>query len=65
MATKPAAVKPPSTKLKDGGVDKLRDKIPADKKPSKARCTAVLAALELVKGEPWERALKRRGLKTS
>jgi hypothetical protein len=64
-SVKVSGQKPPSDKLKGGDVDKLRDKIPNAKKLSKARCTAVLAALELVKGEPWERALKRRGLKVS
>lgn len=67
MATKPdvkpLAVKPPKPQTKPGKVDELLAKMPAGpKKPSKARATAVLAALELTRERGGE-ALKRRGLK--
>jgi len=72
MATKPSkapkAPKPPADKVKQGDADNLLlklSKLPAGKRPSKARVTAVLGNMDLVKGEPADHALKRRGLKMS
>jgi len=61
MATK-LAKRLVSTKAAD--VTALLARIPAGKKPTRARATAVLAALELTRGEKADDALKRRGLKT-
>lgn len=55
-------VKPPNVKIKEPDVDKLRNKVLAGKRPSRARCITVLAALELVRGESADGALARRGL---
>ncbi len=50
-------------RTKTADVTKLLARIPSGKRPARARATAVLAALELTKGERGEDALKRRGLK--
>jgi hypothetical protein len=67
MATKAKAVKPAIAQTKKPEVDALLAKFtgPTNKRPSKARATTVLAALELTKGENIAEALKRRGLKVS
>lgn len=65
MVTKANAVKPAIPPTKRPEVDALLARFggPTNKRPTKARCTAVLAALELTKGESPADALKRRGLK--
>ena len=55
--------KPKAPKVKEPKVDEFIAKIPAGKKPTKANATKALDALEVVKGEPADNALKRRGLK--
>jgi hypothetical protein len=64
MATKASAVKPPTPASKQPDVDALLARLPAAKRLPRVRAAAVLAALELVKGERPEDALRRRGLKT-
>lgn len=60
---KAAALNPALVQARVGKADDLRNKMPANRRLPRARAAAVLAALELTRGESPEQAVARRGLR--